>query len=339
MDKIKKTIVKLFAVMVVAIATLLCGVLLGCGLKTDDEIGKPIDTSDTIESDNGNGDVDTQNPTDNINPDDVVTTVPPSLPPNGVYLSAKIDEKEEYDIDDISIELLCGIDIDLFNNCGHGAVIKDGNEEKVKNGLSIIAYDNSKYIDVKKPLSGFDYEMLYDDLTALEVGSATDGAFLIEEIPFTIDERVSKRYPEKICQCVSLENFKGTEYDCTKNKDEIVCHKKFNLKFPVELFSKDSGFIYVDMALLTEDCRDEKRVANVFCLSDFGSLVRFEYSKNGDKIVFSYVELGSSCIVDGTLNKIETKTKSLSNAKLIEENREIDNEEIENTTKFTLDNV
>ncbi len=270
MEKVKNTIVKLFAVIAVAVALLMCGVLLGCGLKTDDGA-------------------------DNIT-DDLVA------PPTGVHLAAKIDEKEEYDIDDISIELLYGIDIDLFNSCRHGNVLKNGKEENVTRKLSIIAYDDSKYYDGSKSIdSCFDRKGLYNDLTALEIGGANDGAYFIEDIPFILDEWDLNGHSKDVYQHMSVENLKGTEYECTINRNprEYVCNKKIDIKLPRELFVSDSGYIYIDMVVLMEDNSDGNRI--VFSeLSNYGETVRFGYEKQDNKVKLPQPLLGSPFVVDGT---------------------------------------
>ena len=273
MENSKKAIVKLFTVIAVAVAILLCGVLFGCGNKQ------------VSEREIGDGECAT-------------------LPPTGFYMKAEIEEKEEYDIDDISISILYGMDIDLYNSVRESAscgVFDDNTEIR---GIYITAYDRDAYWRLQFP--HIDYERLYEDFSALEVGSANNGAFLIEEIPYTIDRHISKFEPNEMYQYVAIDILKGTDYECSVsyNKSyQITCYKKINVKLPRELFTSDSGRIMIDLSVLAYN--------NDSLFAIFEELevtpIRFDYIVEGNKVAISNIYLGTDSVVEATSTDSDEK--------------------------------
>ncbi len=316
MDKIKKTIVKLFAVMVVAIATLLCGVLLGCGLKTDDEIGNQ-NPSDTV----------TPKPDEEVNSGDNGTgKVDESVDKrkkgySGLCIKADIEEKEEYDIDDVTIQLIYGVDIDKFNYASYSC-----SASEYYNGtpqIFVSAYNLNEYRCEK--VSGFpDYDELSrlgTSLMSMSVGDINDGVYLIDAMPCDITNKYELGgevyvFEDKFLNCDVL---KDTEYEgIVTYPYEVTCNKKVEITLPRELFTNDSGKIEIGFHAYAElDGRIIMVLKNLMKADE--KPISFDYTVDGDKVRLSNILLGTPFAVDGTENRIEARTKSLSKSKIVEE--------------------
>ena len=301
MEKVKRTIVKLFAVIAVAVALLLCGALLGCGEK---------------------------------NGDDGIKEVPDSPLMNGFYIKAEMQEGEQCAINDITIDLIYGVDIDHFNNIAHGYNVYHHLEDC---GIYVCAYNCDGY-----PYENFDEEKLYADLSTLEEGAVKDGALLIEEIPYcyTNGYMLGDKLMFEDERFLSLNNLKGTEYEATVNNEphQITCYKRQTVYLPRELFIADDGCLFIDVIV----CGSYRRDDNAY-FRPIGDLcqypIRFDYNVADDKIIFSKITAGEESVVYGTKNSLSPRMKSRSNEKPIDAQDESEHEQIQSQSEPTCSGV
>ena len=276
MENIKRTIVRLLAVIAAGMAMLLCGLLLGCyGIMGGGEF----------------------------------------VPPNPVYYIKCIVEegKDEYDIDDVSLDILYGFDIACFNNWASG-VLPNNSLTSIDYGIFVTAYncDNYTIEEYNEDYRVIDDKKLFVNLNAIEEGEVNDGALLIEKVPYGFSygfEMGGQMYHEDK-KILNINNLANTDYAVKKNKStgEAACYMKKNVTLPRGLFLDAEGVIQIDiLACIIEnnDMESEPyRQIQVYMPDSNrnfnGFTISIKYEVEEDKVYFTDVRPGSDKIIDGT---------------------------------------
>ena len=267
MENSKRTISRLFAVIAVGVTILLCGLLLGCYGRVCGEF---------------------------------------VYPDSGVLLKAEMEVKDEYDIDDVSMDLIYGFDIDRLLTLVHDKML-NGNQNEC--GIYLVAFDSS----VNRVISPDDYKNLYNIIVAIEDSRVKDGVYLIEEIPCGLTNGYienDKVYYEDAF-FIDVENFRSTEYEAIVNKksNKVICNKKKTVNLPSELFVNKSGHIEIRMMVFRSIMYgEEQRVYIIDQNSAYAynkrkpvyKPVAFDYVVEDGKVLLSNIELGEDCVIDGT---------------------------------------
>ncbi len=324
MEKVKKTIVKLFAVIAVAIALLMCGVLLGCGVKPDGETDNknPIDT--VTPGGDGVDDEEQQKPADTDEHNDGIIMVPESPAMNGCHIKVECEEECKFDIDEVLMDLIYGVDIDLFNNMARGTFA----QQRLENcGIYFCAYnlDDYFYKSEGKNSGIFNHEKLYANLSSLENGDVKDGVYLIEKIPheFKNGYYLGDKLMYADEQFLTLDNLIDTDYEAEikDNPYAVICHKRITVELPRELFTAESGRIYINVLGYGNYCRDDRVYVNTIADGPCSRII-FDYKVIGDEVMITVLRSGCSDIVDSTHLNLKSRMKSNYNVKLADVNNE-----------------
>ena len=284
MENSKKAIERLFAVIAAGMAMLLCGLLLGCYEKS--------------EKDNG-------------------STTPAEGPPPSILLKSEMEEKDEYDIDGVSIDLIYGIDIDKFNSLAQLLGRMNTDYYTLHDyGIYVVACDSVAF----HMHSPNDVHSLYDNIISMDESRVKDGVYLIEEIPCGLSAGCIYKdaVPHNDFQFdedfyyITADNLRSTEYEAIVDETSgtVRCYRSNHVQFPRELFSNKRGKIEVRIMLM-DVWEDQVQNLHVRILDTNGCYkniympVSFNYEVDGDKVKLANVKLGEECVVDGTAYNIQ----------------------------------
>lgn len=260
MKNSKKIKIKRLFIVALVLSMLLCLFLIACG-----------------EKDSGRG-----NTGDEDNSDDDIIQPWQS----GFHIMSTIEE--EYVDDDFSIDLLYGVNIDLYH-ASHRA----GWSTYLSNfqivGLYLYAYD-----------CRIDRQIVFENLCNSKVENANRATCLIDKIPFDIEEQTDVWDENRTYQYISLEKLRGTEYECVTDEEtnDITCYKKVNVNLPRELFAYDKGHIKFELSILIRD----RNYEYVDCVElPFKRGVEFDYAIVEDRLMLSDISQGEN-LTDGSIN-------------------------------------
>ena len=272
MENSKKAIESLFAVIAAGMAMLLCGLLLGCYEKS--------------EKDNG-------------------STTPAGAAPSSILLKAEMEVKDEYDLDNISMDLIYGFDIDRFQYLiRHRGVISPEYYTLHDYGIYVVACDSNVY----RPDIPYENLALYDNIISMDESRVKDGVCLIEKIScgLTAGYIDNDIVYDDDNYYLNIDNLRSTEYEAIVDdaSDTVSCYKNIHVQLPKDLFTNERGKI--DVRIMIIEVWEENN--NLFirrldangCYKNIYMPVSFNYEVDCDKVKLSNVKLGEECVVDGT---------------------------------------